>query len=144
MQYLFFFFFCSDHYNEDSSDGGNNEGVVPDVKVQKIEAEVEVLTEEPTACVENEECPEFGPHIKFSTGEELYHLRKELAKVNEKSFYVHWKFSLNLLVGCCRTRGCSNVPNVKHHLVCTTLVVTTRCKAGHIFKFASSREVNGL
>ena len=45
---------------------------------------------------------------------------------------------------CCRTVGCSNVPQVKHHFVGTTVVVTTRCQAGHIFKFASSREVNGL
>ena len=26
----------------------------------------------------------------------------------------------------------------------TTVVVTAKCQAGHIFKFASSREVNGL
>lgn len=26
----------------------------------------------------------------------------------------------------------------------TTVVVTAKCRAGHIFKFASSREVNGL
>ena len=32
------------------------------MEVQEIEAEVEVLLEEPTTCVEIEEGPEFGPH----------------------------------------------------------------------------------
>ena len=45
---------------------------------------------------------------------------------------------------CCRTPGCGKVPKVKHHFVGITVVVTAKCQAGHIFKFASSREVNGF
>jgi len=33
---------------------------------------------------------------------------------------------------------------VKHHFVGNTVVVTVKCQAGHIFKFASSREVNDV
>ena len=48
-------------------------------------------------------------------------------------------------MGCCRTPECGKVPEVKHHFVGTTVVVVTaKCQAGHIFKFASSREVIGL
>lgn len=60
--------------------------------------------------------------------------------VKEKKFVC----SLELFVECCRTPGCGKVPEVKHHFVGTIVVVTAKCQAGHIFKFASSREVNGL
>ena len=47
-------------------------------------------------------------------------------------------------MGCCRIRGCSHVPQVKHHFVGTSVVVTAKCQTGHILKFASSRKVNDL
>ena len=60
-------------------------------------------------------------------------------------FYVPWTFFLTLtFVGCCRIQGCSNAPEVRHYFVGTVIVITTKCQAGYIFKFATSREVNGL
>ena len=97
-----------------------------------------------TASSVEEDRPVFGPHRKLSRGEDLFEFRKEVEMVKEKKFECSLELFLNLFVECCRTPGCDKVPKVKHHFVGTTLVVTAKCHAGHIFKFASSREVNGL
>ena len=97
-----------------------------------------------TAARIEEDRPEFGPHRKLSRGEDLFEFRKEVEMVKEKKIVCSLELFLNLFVECCRTPGCDQVPKVKHHFVGTTVVVTAKCQAGHIFKFASSREVNGL
>ena len=125
------------YYNEEPSNDDDNERVIPDVEVQET-------AEKPTASVVVEETAEFGPHLKLSRGEELYKFQKEVAMVKEKNFLCSLDLFLDLFVGCCRIQGCSNVPEVKHYFVGTVVVITTKCQAGHIFKFASSREVNGL
>ena len=125
------------YYNEEPSNDDDNERVIPDVEVQEI-------AEKPTASVVVEETAEFGPHLKLSRGEEMYKFQKEVAMVKEEKFLCSLDLFLDLFVGCCRIQGCSNVPEVKHYFVGTVVVITTKCQAGHIFKFASSREVNGL
>ena len=87
---------------------------------------------------------EFGPHRKLSRGEDLFEFWKEVEMVKEKKIVCSLELFLNFFVECCRTPGCDKVPKVKHHFVGTTVVVTAKCQAVHIFKFASSREVNGL
>ena len=125
------------YYNEEPSNDDDNERVIPDVEFQEI-------AEKPTASVVVEETAEFGPHLKLSRGEEMYKFQKEVAMVKEEKFLCSLDLFLDLFVGCCRIQGCSNVPEVKHYFVGTVVVITTKCQAGHIFKFASSREVNGL
>lgn len=74
------------------------------MEVQEIEAEVEVLIDEPTTCVDIEEGPEFGLHIKFSRGEELYRLRKSWQRSN-KNFFFRWTFFLTCLLAVVELRG---------------------------------------
>ena len=111
------------------------------VDVQENQVDATTTT---AASVGKEDRPEFGPHRKLSRGEDLYEFRKEVEMVKEKKFVCSLELFLNLFVECCRTPGCDKVPKVKHHFVGTTVVVTAKCQAGHIFKFASSTEVNGL
>ena len=96
------------------------------------------------ASVEEEDRPEFRPHRKLSRGEDLFEFWKEVEMVKEKKIVCSLELFLNFFVECYRTPGCDKVPKVKHHFVGTTVVVTAKCQAVHIFKFASSREVNGL
>ena len=96
--------------NEEPSDDDHNDRVIPDVEVKET-------AEKRTASVEVEERAEFGPHLKLS--------RKEMAV----------DLFLDLFLGCCRVQACSNVPEVKYYFVGTVIVITTKCHAGHIFKF---------
>jgi len=57
--------------------------------------------------------------------------------VKEKKFVCSLELFLDLFLGCCRTPGFGKVPEVKHHFVGSTVVVTAKCQARHIFKFAS-------
>ena len=161
------FFFFSMYYNEnaDLSDGEDGELLPLDTEVGTDDIEVgtddievgsdddqenqadavaSAATTTTAASEKEEDRPEFGPHRKLSRGEDLFEVRKEVEMVKEKKFVCSLELFLDLFVGCCRTPGCGKVPKVKHHFVGTTVVVTAKCQAGHIFKFASSREVNGL
>ena len=141
------------HFNEDSSDSSDGE-ISQIMEVSKSGDEMEPekqetvpevsTTNKPTETTKKEDGPEYGPHLKLSRGEDLYEYRKELRQVKERKFLCSLDLFLDLFVGCCRTQGCSDVPEVKHHFVGTTVVVTAKCQAGHIFKFASSREVNDV
>ena len=88
--------------------------------------------------------PEFGPHRKLSRGEEQYSHQRELQYVKERKFICSLDLFLQLFVGCCRSSGCQEVPQVKHHFVGATLVVNTWCPAGHKIRFCSSHSVNGI
>ena len=128
------------HFNEDSSQSGDDEisQIVMEVEPNEEEKVSEVsTTNKPTASMKKEDGPEYGHHLKPSRGEDLCEYRKKLSLCSLDLF-------LDLSVGCCRTRGCSHVPQVKHHFVGTSVVVTAKCQTGHIFIFASSREVSDL
>ena len=115
-----------------------------DDQENQADAVASAATTTTATSVEEEDRPEFGPHRKLSRGEDLFEFRKEVEMVKEKKFVCSLELFLDLSVGCCRTPGCSKVPKVKHHFMGTTVVVTAKCQAGHIFKFTSSREVIGL
>ena len=86
----------------------------------------------------------FGPHPKFSRGDEKYALNKELKMVEEKRFICSLDLLLDMLSKRCQTPGCNNSPNVTHHFIGTTLVANISCQAGHAFRFCSSHEVNQM
>lgn len=144
------FFFVSMHYNENAnlSDSEDDELLPLEVGTEddqenQADAVASAATATTATSVEEEDRPDFSPHRKLSRGEDVFEFRKEVEMVKEKNLCFLELF-LNLFVGCCRTPGCGKVPEVKHYFVGTTVVVTAKCQAGHIFKFASSREVNGL
>ena len=85
---------------------------------------------------------EFGPHPKFSRGDEMYTLDKECRTVTEPHFICSLDLLLDVFAKRCQTPACTNIPHVKYRLVGTTLVVHNSCQSGHVFKFCSSHEVN--
>lgn len=87
---------------------------------------------------------EYGPHQKLSRGDEQYSYQKELGLAKGKKFICSLDLFLELFMGYCRSPGCKETPQVKHHLVGATLVVNTFCQAGHKFRFCSSHETNGM
>ena len=106
----------------------------------EMEPDVAILT----PIVEVGDGPVYGPHCKLSRGEEWYYFQPELKKVTERKRLCPLDLFLDFFVGCCSTPGCCEVPQVKHHFVGATVLVTATCQAWHVFKFASSREVNGI
>ena len=86
----------------------------------------------------------FGPHPKFSRGDEKYALNEELKMVEEKRFICSLDLLLDMLSKRCQTPGCNNIPNVTHHFIGTTLVANISCQAGHAFRFCSSHEVSQM
>ena len=87
---------------------------------------------------------EFGPHRKFSRGDEKYTIPEEFKMATEKRFICSLDLLLGVFARRCQTSGCANTPNVTHHLVGTTLVANISCQSGHMFRFCSSHEVNLL
>lgn len=85
---------------------------------------------------------EFGPHPKFSRGDEKYTLDREFNMVTEQRFICSMDLLLDVFAKRCQTPGCTNIPHMTHHLVGTTLIVNSSCQSGHIFRFCSSHEVN--
>ena len=136
------------HYNEnDSLDDENGELQLLDEEVSTgdhAHHEMEPDVAIPTPIAEVEDGPVYGPHRKLSRGEDWNSFRHELKMVTEKKFLCSLDLFLDLFMRCCRTQGCCKVPKVKHHFVGATVVVTATCQAGHVFKFTSSREVNGV
>ena len=86
----------------------------------------------------------FGPHPKFSRGDEKYALNEELKMVDKKRFICSLDLLLDMLSKRCQTPGCNNSPNVTHHFIGTTLVANISCQAGHAFRFCSSHGVNQM
>ena len=86
----------------------------------------------------------FGPHTKFSRGDEKYALNEELKMVEEKRFICSLDLLLDMLSKRCPTPGCNSSPNVTHHFIGTTLVANISCQVGHVFRFCSSHEVNQM
>ena len=86
----------------------------------------------------------FGPHTKFSRGDEKYALNEELKMVEEKRFICSLDLLLDMLSKRCQTPGCNSSPNVTHHFIGTTLVANISCQVGHVFRFCSSHEVNQM
>lgn len=86
----------------------------------------------------------YGPHPKFSRGDEMYALEKEFKMATEKRLICSLDLLLDVFARCCQTPGCANVPNITYHFVGTTLIVNCSCQSGHAFKFCSSNAVNGL
>jgi solute carrier family 8 (sodium/calcium exchanger) len=84
----------------------------------------------------------YGPHPKFSRGDEVYALERELKMVTEKKFICSLDLMLEVFARCCQTPGCADVPHITYHFVGTTLIVNCSCQSGHTFRFCSSREVN--
>ena len=76
---------------------------------------------------------EYGPHQKLSRGDEQYSYQKEMELAKGKKFICSLDLLLELFVDSCRSPGCKEVPQVKHHLVGPTGVVNTFCQAGHKF-----------
>ena len=86
----------------------------------------------------------FGPHPKFSRGDEKYALNEELKMVEEKRFICSLDLLLDMLSKRCQTPGCNSSPNVTHHFIGTTLDANISCQVGHAFRFCSSHEVNQM
>ena len=87
---------------------------------------------------------EYGPHPKYSTGDNMYALEREFRMVTEKKFICALDLLLEVFSRCCQTPGCANVPHMTYHFVGTTLIVKCSCQSGHAFKFCSSHDVNGM
>ena len=93
---------------------------------------------------ENKSSFVFGPHRKFSRGDEKYTIPEEFKMATEKRFICSLDLLLGVFARRCQTPSCANTPNVTHHLVGTTLVANISCQSGHMFRFCSSHEVNLL
>lgn len=86
----------------------------------------------------------FGPHQKFSRGDEIYAMKEEYSMVQERKFVC----SLTLLLGAfqarCQPPGCTALPNIRHHFVGVTIIVNCVCSSGHKYRFSSSHQVNDI
>ena len=118
---------------EPFSDSDDMEVGSDDDQENQADAVASAATTTTVASEEEEDRPEFGPHRKLSRGEDLFEFRKEVEMVKEKKIVCSLALFLDLFVGCYRTPGCGKVSKVKHHFVGTTLVVTAKCQAGHIW-----------
>ena len=92
----------------------------------------------------NKSTIEFGPHQKFSRGDEKYTIPEEFKMATEQRFICSLDLLLGVFAKRCQTPGCTNIPNVTHHLTGTTLVVNISCESGHMFRFCSSHELNTM
>ena len=86
----------------------------------------------------------YGPHPKFSRGDEVYALQREFGMVTGKKVICSLDLLLEVFARCCFTPGCANAPEINYHLVGTTLIVNSVCQSGHTFRFSSSHEVNSM
>ena len=86
----------------------------------------------------------FGPHQKFSRGDEIYAMKEEYNMVQEKKIVCSLSLLLGVFQARCQTPGCTAVPNVRHHIVGITLIVNCVCSSGHQYRFSSSHQVNGI
>jgi hypothetical protein len=86
----------------------------------------------------------YGPHQKFSRGNDVYALQEEFSMVKEKKFVCSVDILLAALQARCQTPGCTALPTVKHHLVGITLIVNCTCPSEHTYRFCSSHLVNDI
>ena len=61
----------------------------------------------------------YGPHSKFSRGDEMYALQNYFTMVTEKKFICSLDLLLDVFSKSCQIPGCANVPHVKYHFVGT-------------------------
>ena len=86
----------------------------------------------------------FGPHRKLSRGDEIYPMKEEYARVQERKFVCSLNLLLQVFQARCQMPGCTALPNIKYHFVSINLVMNCQCSNGHKYRFCSSHEVNDI
>ena len=86
----------------------------------------------------------YGPHLKFSRGNDVYTMQEEYSMVKERKFVCSLDILLAAFQARCQTPGCTAFPTIKHHFVGITLILNCQCPLGHKYKFCSSHEVNDI
>ena len=70
----------------------------------------------------------YGPHCKFSRGDEIYNVKEEYEMVQDKKFVCTLSLFLDLFRARCQTPGCTAVPDIKYYFVGMALFVSSTCK----------------
>lgn len=86
----------------------------------------------------------YGPHRKFSRGDDVYDLEEEFSMVKEQKFVCSLDILLAVFQARCHTPGCTALPTVKHSFVGVTVIVNCQCPSGHKYRFCSSHLVNDI
>ena len=69
----------------------------------------------------------YGPHRKFSRGDDVYDLEEEFSIVKEQKFVCSLDILLAVFQARCHTPGCTALPTVKHSFVGVTVIVNCQC-----------------
>ena len=86
----------------------------------------------------------FGPHGRFTRGDELYSMKHEYKMVQEKKCVCSLDLLIDIFRSRCHTPACQAKPHVQYHFIGITLIVNTVCSEGHKYRFCSSHQVNDV
>ena len=64
----------------------------------------------------------YGPHLKFSRGNDVYTMQEEYSMIKERKFVCSLDILLAAFQARCQTPGCTAFPTIKHHFVGITLI----------------------
>ncbi|CAB4029414.1 Hypothetical predicted protein, partial [Paramuricea clavata] len=91
------------------------------------------------------ECTDtFGPHCRFTRGDEVYSMKKEYKMVKEKKFVCSLDLLLQIFQSRCQTPGCTAESQIQYHFIGVTVVINSVCSEGHKYRFGSSPQVNDI
>ena len=64
------------------------------------------------------ECTDtFGPHWRFTRGDEVYSMKKEYKMVKEKKFVCSLDLLLQIFQSRCQTPGCTAESQIQYHFI---------------------------
>ena len=91
------------------------------------------------------ECTDtFGPHRRFTRGDEVYSMKKEYKMVKEKKIVCSLDLLLQIFQSRCQTPGCTAESQIQYHFIGVTVVINSVCSEGHKYRFCSSPQVNDI
>ena len=86
----------------------------------------------------------FGPHQKFSRGDNVYAMKEEFCMVKEKKFICSLDILLAVFQARCQTPGCTALPSLRYTFVGITFILNCECSSGHKYRFCSSHVANEI
>ncbi len=89
------------------------------------------------------ECTDtFGPHRRFTRGDEVYSMKKEYKMVKEKKIVCSLDLLLQIFQSRCQTPGRTAESQIQYHFIGVTMVINSVCSERHKYRFCSSPQVN--
>ena len=122
-------------------------GDEPDLDQDDILCEPQDLDDEPQDLDEMQ--PEtmtgstFGPHQKFSRGDDVYNMKKEFTMVREE-IHLLTRSTSGSFSGQMSNNWMYCLAKSKIHIWDVTLIVNCKCSSGHKYRFCSSHIVNEI